>query len=140
MDLMLLMIADLRHDIQNIEARVYKDEEKPERFNLQKAWRRQRKQEVLDRESRTEQELEAYTAPPIAGPVDILPNGLNGEILHESTTDWTLVKGEPDPDVPLGLMDGMAALEKLRQYHILGNVTNSEEDDEPDTDYEYGFY
>ncbi|KAJ8714724.1 hypothetical protein PYW07_002949 [Mythimna separata] len=140
LDLMLLMIADLRHDIQNIEARVYKDQEKPERFNLQKAWRRQRKQEMLDRESRTEQELEAYTAPPIEGTVDILPNGLNGEILHESTTDWTLVKGEPDPEVPLGLMDGMAALEKLRQYHILGNVTNSQEDDEPDTDYDYNFY
>lgn len=28
LDLMLLMIADLKHDIQNIEARVYKDEER----------------------------------------------------------------------------------------------------------------
>ena len=66
---------------------------------------------------------------------------MNGEILHESTTDWSLVKGEPDPtELPLGLMDDMAALEKLRQYHLLVNLTNSEEDEEPDNDYEYSFY
>ncbi|CAD0202345.1 unnamed protein product [Chrysodeixis includens] len=141
LDLMLLMIADLRHDIQNLEARVYKDDERPERFNLQKAWRRQRKQEKLERESHTEQELEAYTAPPIEGPVDISPNGLNGEISHESTTDWTLVKGETDPaELPLGLMDDMAALEKLRQYHIMTNVTSPDDEEEPDNDYDYSFY
>ncbi|XP_021191238.3 collagen and calcium-binding EGF domain-containing protein 1 isoform X1 [Helicoverpa armigera] len=142
LDLMLLMIADLRHDIQNLEARVYKDnEDRPERFNLQKAWRRQRKQDKLDRESKTEQELEAYTAPPIEGPVDISPNGLNGEIQHESTTDWTLVKGDSDPsDLPLGLMDDMAALEKLRQYHLLANMTNIDDDEDSDADYDYSFY
>ncbi|XP_022824604.1 collagen and calcium-binding EGF domain-containing protein 1-like isoform X2 [Spodoptera litura] len=142
LDLMLLMIADLKHDIQNIEARVYKDEEKPERFNLQKAWLRQRKRDKLERESKTEQELEAYTAPPIEGPVDISPNGLNGEILHESTTDWSLVKGDTDPsDLPLGLMDDMAALEKLRHYHILANLTTaSDDEEEPDNDYDYSFY
>ncbi|XP_075979435.1 uncharacterized protein LOC142978762 isoform X2 [Anticarsia gemmatalis] len=143
LDLMLLMIADLRHDIQNLEAKVYQEGEKPERFNLQKAWRRQRKQEKLDRESRTEQELEAYTAPPVDGPVDISPNGINGEILHESTTDWTLVKGDPDTsDLPLGLMDDMVALEKLRQYHILANTSSTTEEEEEDTDndYDYSFY
>lgn len=67
--------------------------------------------------------------------------GLNGEILHESTTDWSLVKGDSDPsDLPLGLMDDMAALEKLRHYHILANMTTSDEDEEPDNDYDYSFY
>ncbi|CAB3244916.1 unnamed protein product [Arctia plantaginis] len=141
LDLMLLMIADLRHDIQNIEAKVYKDGERPERFNLQNAWRRQRKQEKLDKESKTEQELEAFTAPPIEGHVDITPNGQSGEILHESTTDWNLVKGEPDSsDLPLGLKDDLVTLEKLRQYHILGNITSAEDDGEETDDYDYSFY
>lgn len=49
---------------------------RPERFNLQKAWRRQRKQEMLERESKTEQELEAFTAPPIESvAVEVSSNG-----------------------------------------------------------------
>ncbi|CAK1580823.1 unnamed protein product [Parnassius mnemosyne] len=141
LDLMLLLIADIRHDIRNLEARVYKEGEHPERFNLQKAWRRQRKQEKLERESHAE-ELEAYTAPPIHehdGRVEIYPNGLNGEITHksETTTDWARVKGDrepPDPVLNLADMD-----EKLRQFHLLANTT-SPGDEELDTDYDYSFY
>ncbi|KAG6457648.1 collagen and calcium-binding EGF domain-containing protein 1 isoform X2 [Manduca sexta] len=139
LDIMLLMLADIRHDIQNLESRVYKDGERPERFNLQKAWRKQRKQEKLDKEGKTEQDLEAFTAPSIEGPVEISPRGRTGEVPRESTTDYSLVKGDPDPDLPLGLVDDMDALQRLRQYHLLGNTTQ-QEDDEPDNDYDYSFY
>ncbi|XP_072938128.1 uncharacterized protein [Epargyreus clarus] len=135
LDLMLLLLADIRHDIHNLEARVYKDGERPERFNLQKAWRRQQKQEQLEKESKTEQELEAYTAPSIVGndgPVDISPNGLNGAITRDSetTTDWSLVKGDSDTE-ELGDMD-----DKLRQFRQLA----ARDDDAPDTDYDYNLY
>lgn len=141
LDLMLLMLADVRHDIQNIEARVYKDGEKPERFNLQKAWRRQRKQEKIDRDSRTEQELEAYTAPSVASPVEISSRGRTGEIRHDSTTDWSMVKGDNDlEDLPLGLMDDMKALERLRQYHVTGNSSKIDDEEETENDYDYSFY
>ncbi|XP_045538982.1 collagen and calcium-binding EGF domain-containing protein 1 [Papilio machaon] len=130
LDLMLLLIADIRHDIRNLEARVYKEGEHPERFNLQKAWRRQRKQEK--QESETEQELEAYTAPPVHQTddrVEISPNGLNGAIPQsESTTEWIAARSS------LAEMD-----EKLRQFHLLANTT-SPGDDDADTDYDYSFY
>ncbi|XP_013169624.1 PREDICTED: collagen and calcium-binding EGF domain-containing protein 1-like [Papilio xuthus] len=130
MDLMLLLIADIRHDIRNLEARVYKEGEHPERFNLQKAWRRQRKQEK--QESETEQELEAYTAPPVHQTderVEISPNGLNGAIQQsESTTEWIAARSS------LAEMD-----DKLRQFHLLANTT-SPGDDDADTDYDYSFY
>ncbi|XP_013147458.1 PREDICTED: collagen and calcium-binding EGF domain-containing protein 1-like [Papilio polytes] len=132
LDLMLLLIADIRHDIRNLEARVYKEGEHPERFNLQKAWRRQRKQEKQERESETEQELEAYTAPPVHQTderVEISPNGLNGAISQsESTTEWVAARSS------LAEMD-----DKLRQFHLLANTT-SPGDEDADTDYDYSFY
>ncbi|KAI8434468.1 hypothetical protein MSG28_012486 [Choristoneura fumiferana] len=143
MDLMLLLLADIRHDIINLEEKVYKDGEHPERFNLQKAWRRQRKQEKLDKESRTAQELEAYTPPPIVdtqGPVEISPHGLNGEIPHdtESTTDWSLVKETEPSELSLQFTD---MDEKLLEFHLLANSTHpGDEDEDLDADYDYTFY
>nr|XP_026493166.1 collagen and calcium-binding EGF domain-containing protein 1 isoform X1 [Vanessa tameamea] len=141
LDLMLLLLADIRHDIHNLEEKVYKDGERPERFNLQKAWRRQHKQEQLEKERKIEQELEAYTAPAIvgAGPVEISPRGLNGEIIRDSetTTDWTLIKGDQSTDaLEFEDMD-----EKLKQLRLLANATSSGDDeDDVDTDYDYSFY
>lgn len=141
MDLMLLMLADIRHDIQNLESKVYKDGERPERFNLQKAWSHQRKQERLEKESKTEQDLEAYTAPAVEGTVEIVPRGQTGEIPRESTTDWSLLKGDTEPsDLPLGLLDDVNALEKLRKYHLLGSNSSTTDGDESDNDYDYSFY
>ncbi|XP_047996171.1 collagen and calcium-binding EGF domain-containing protein 1-like isoform X1 [Leguminivora glycinivorella] len=142
MDLMLLLLADIRHDINNLETRVYKEGEHPERFDLQKAWRWQRKQERLEKERKTDQELEAYTVPPVIttkGPVEISPNGVTGEIAHdcetESTTD--MVKGEKDPtDLPMTFPD---MDEKLLEFHLLANSTHPGDED-LDTDYDYSFY
>ncbi|KAM3960399.1 LOW QUALITY PROTEIN: uncharacterized protein ACR2FA_005495 [Aphomia sociella] len=140
LDLMLLLLADMRHDINNLEARVYNKGELPERFNLQKAWRHQRKQEKREREGRTEQALEAYTAPPLEGamydPVYISPQGLTGEIPRESTTDWSLVKGDTEPsDLPMMLTEDMSGMdEKLRQFYILANITSSGEEEEQTSD------
>lgn len=62
---------------------------RPERFNLQKAWRRQRKQENLEKENRTEEELEAYTSPPvIEGAGDVTSRG-------ENVLERKIVRGLP---------------------------------------------
>ncbi|KAJ0174968.1 hypothetical protein K1T71_009109 [Dendrolimus kikuchii] len=140
LDLMLLMLADLRYDIQNLESKVYGDGDRPERFNLEKAWRRQRKQERLEKESKIEQDLEAFTAPAIEGPVEIVPHGQTGEIPREGTTDWSLIKGEMDTsELPLRIIDDMNVIEKLRQYHLLGNGTDID-DEQFDNDDDYTFY
>ncbi|XP_034833208.2 collagen and calcium-binding EGF domain-containing protein 1-like [Maniola hyperantus] len=144
LDLMLLLLADIRHDIHNLEEKVYKEGERPERFNLQKAWRRQRKQEKLEKENRTEQELEAYTAPPIIGegPVEISPRGLSGAVTRETetTTDWTLVKGDTYDSTDSQDLADMD--EKLHQFRLLVNATRSDDeedeaDDEDDDDYSF---
>ncbi|KAL0821308.1 hypothetical protein ABMA28_005902 [Loxostege sticticalis] len=151
LDLMLLLLADIRHDIRNLEAKVYTEGEQPERFNLQKAWRHQRKQDRLEREKSTEQDLEAYTAPPIVkevGTVVITPQGQTGDLFHsDPTTDWSLVKGETEPpELPFGLTQDMSAMdEKLREFYILANTTSPGDDDEDDTadddaDADYNFY
>ncbi|CAK1542021.1 unnamed protein product [Leptosia nina] len=135
MDLMLLLLADIRHDIRNLEARVYKDGEKPERFNLQKAWRQQKKQEKWERENGT-QHLEAYTAPSILGPegdVEINTHGRTGEIPRDTTTAWSVSSASTEVS-ELAEMD-----EKLRQFHKLASAT-SPDDEDVDTDYEYSFY
>ncbi|CAH0718127.1 unnamed protein product, partial [Brenthis ino] len=142
LDLMLLLIADIRHDIHNLEKKVYQEGERPERFNLQKAWRHQHKQEQLEKESKIEQDLEAYTAPPVVGadPIEISPHGVTGEIIHnsETTTDWTLVKGDNyDSADALDIAD---MDEKLRQLRLLANATSSGDDEDVDTDYDYSFY
>lgn len=54
---------------------------RPERFNLQKAWRRQKKQEKLDKVNRTDVELEAYTAPAIVGHTDNIEISPEGKYL-----------------------------------------------------------
>ncbi|XP_045513568.1 collagen and calcium-binding EGF domain-containing protein 1-like isoform X1 [Pieris brassicae] len=137
LDLMLLLLADIRHDIRNLEARVYKNGEKPERFNLQKAWRQQRKQERLDRENGTLRDLEAYTAPSIMGPdndeVEIHTHGLTGEIPRDTTTAWSMESVQTEA-VELAEMD-----EKLRQFHKLASANNNDDED-VDTDYDYSFY
>ncbi|CAG4935865.1 unnamed protein product [Colias eurytheme] len=135
MDLMLLLLADVRHDIRNLEARVYKNGEKPERFNLQKAWREQKKQEKLQRGNSTRQELEAYTAPPVEGPeeVEINTHGLTGEITHDTTTDYSFAKTTNPEVTELIEMD-----EKLRQFRKLAETSAG--DDDVDTDYDYSFY
>ncbi|KAJ2949410.1 hypothetical protein O0L34_g15325 [Tuta absoluta] len=146
LEVMMLLIADIKHDIRNLEAKVYNHGEVPERFNMQKAWRQHRKQEKLEQESKIEQELEAYTVPPIIthdGPVEITPNGRNGEIPHSesitSTTDWSLVKGESNPTSPLAPPDDVEA--KLRQFRLLANATADQDDEDTgDTDYDYSFY
>ncbi|XP_050679393.1 collagen and calcium-binding EGF domain-containing protein 1-like isoform X1 [Leptidea sinapis] len=138
LDLMLLLLADIRHDIHNLEKKVYKDGEKPDRFDLQKAWRHQKRQDKLERENETDKQLEAYTAPPVEGPdgmVDINTHGLTGQIGRAATTPgWSLMKEDAGEDKDLQEMD-----EKLRQFHILANST-SPGDDDIDTDYEYSFY
>ncbi|XP_038222042.1 collagen and calcium-binding EGF domain-containing protein 1-like [Zerene cesonia] len=135
MDLMLLLLADVRHDIRNLEARVYKNGEKPERFNLQKAWREQKKQEKLQRGNSTRQELEAFTPPAVEGPeeVEINTHGLTGEITHDTTTDYSLAKSTNPEVTELIEMD-----EKLRQFRKLAE--SSAGDDDVDTDYDYSFY
>ncbi|KAL4717109.1 hypothetical protein ACJJTC_016996 [Scirpophaga incertulas] len=147
LDLMLLLLADIRHDIRNLEAKVYKDGEQPERFNLQKAWRYQRKQERLEQESLTEQALEAYTAPSIIrddGQVDISPNGQSGDLVHtEVTTDWSLIKGDSEPpELPLTLVQDMSVMDaKLREFYILANTTSpGDEPEEDEVDEDYNIY
>ncbi|RVE44748.1 hypothetical protein evm_010600 [Chilo suppressalis] len=147
LDLTLLLLADIRHDIRNLEARVYAQGEQPERFNLQKAWRHQRKQSQLEQEALTEQALEAYTAPPLVsqGPVEISPNGQTGELVHsESSTDWTLVKGETEPPELPQLTQDMTTMDaKLREFYILVKTTSPGEeppDDDDDGDIDYSMY
>ncbi|XP_041980646.1 collagen and calcium-binding EGF domain-containing protein 1-like [Aricia agestis] len=139
LDLMLLLLADMRHDIHNLEARLYKDGERPERFNLQKAWRRQKKLEKLDKENRREQELEAYTAPAVQArdnAVDVSPEGEYSEVYHEeSTTDSRSMYQDSTEAQEISEMDA-----KLRQLHMLANITRQDDDDEQDTDYDYSFY
>ncbi|XP_032514482.2 collagen and calcium-binding EGF domain-containing protein 1-like [Danaus plexippus] len=139
LDLMLLLLADIRHDIHNLEERVYKEGERPERFNLQKAWRRQRKQENLEKENRTEEELEAYTSPPvIEGAGDVTSRGPDGD-KPESGTTRDNVHNEDNlkstESLDLADMD-----EKLRQIRLLAQSTSTDDDDEPDGDYDYSFY
>ncbi|XP_059062223.1 collagen and calcium-binding EGF domain-containing protein 1-like isoform X2 [Achroia grisella] len=148
LDLMLLLLADMRHDIKNLEERVYKNGEQPERFNLQKAWHQQREQEKRGRESQTQQTLGAYTLPPLESvmydPVETSPQDLIEKNPHESSPDWSLVNSERDPtDLPMSQTEDMADMdEKLRQFYILANITSSGDndpsDDNPnDVDYNY---
>ncbi|XP_060804529.1 collagen and calcium-binding EGF domain-containing protein 1-like [Amyelois transitella] len=142
LDLMLLLLADMRHDINNLEKRVYKDGEIPERFNLQKAWSHQRRQERLENERNTEQALEAFTAPALEfteDRVEISPDGHTGTIPHESTTDWSQVKGDTDSIIPR-LEDLKLIDEKLRQFYILANTTIPSDDEEDIDEAEYNNY
>ncbi|XP_026326069.1 collagen and calcium-binding EGF domain-containing protein 1-like [Hyposmocoma kahamanoa] len=144
MDLMLLLLADVRHDIRNLEDRVYMKGEVPERFNLQKAWRKQRKQEKQAMESTVEQDLEAYTIPAVdinTGPVEITPNGVTGKIHQTSaaTTDKYLIKGETEP-FSLGLSTVID--DKLKEFHRLASAFKDDSDDDEalENDNDYSFY
>ncbi|XP_049871658.1 collagen and calcium-binding EGF domain-containing protein 1-like isoform X2 [Pectinophora gossypiella] len=134
LEVVMLLIADIKHDIQNLEKRVYKDGEVPDRFNMKKAWREYRRQKV-EEENITEQELEAFTAPAIVGtngPVEITLNGKTGEILHDpetTTADTITTRSAVTEDVE----------DKLRQLRLLAGAAPPD-DDEPDTDYDYSFY
>ncbi|GBP21762.1 hypothetical protein EVAR_10940_1 [Eumeta japonica] len=141
-DLMLLLLADLRHDIRNLEARVYKDGEVPSRFNLQQAWRRQHKEEKDSR--RAQPVLEAYTGHTDHAtnePIVITPNGRSGEIPHEEidpTTDWSHKRGEVEPSEANTVQVDEEDL--MLHFRLLANITSAEDEDEELQDYDYSFY
>ncbi|KAG7300483.1 hypothetical protein JYU34_016114 [Plutella xylostella] len=145
MDFMLLLVNELRHDITNIEAKVYGEGEKPERYDVKKAWRRIRKHEEMDQERMSQQELKAYTAPPVmvtGAPVEISPNGQSGAVTPDGTdgtTDWGLRSDtEPFDSTPPARSE---VEEQLRHLNLLANSTSTNDEEEEElADYDYSFY